>query len=179
MRFPSATGNERREIVDMHLAGALHGFDWDIEGMNQTGRLGEQVIRAWAYGSLAGYTFTELPWTPRVGLQIDAASGDKNPHDDELNTFNPLFPNGYYVTLAGYTGYVNFVHLKPSLTVHPHQGVRMMLAVGAQWRESTADAVYTQPDIPVANTAGHPGSYTGTYGQFRTDWTLSPIVQLR
>lgn len=171
--FAGTTGNERRQIGDMHLSGALHGFDWDVEGMNQTGSLGEKVIRAWAYGSLGGYTFTEMPWAPRVGLQIDAASGNRNPNGNELNTFNPLFPNGYYVTLAGYTGYVNFVHVKPSLTVHPRQGMRMMLAVGAQWRESTADAVYTQPDIPVANTAGHAGKYTGTYGQFRTDWTLS------
>jgi hypothetical protein len=174
VRFPSASGNERREIVDLRLSGALHGFDWDIEGMNQTGRLDGQGIRAWAYGSLGGYTFTELPWTPRVGLQIDAASGDKDANDHELNTFNPLFPNGYYVTLAGYTGYVNFVHLKPSLTVHPCESVRVMMAAGAQWRETTADAVYTQPDIPIANTAGHAGRYTGTYAQIRTDWTLSP-----
>jgi hypothetical protein len=172
--FATTTGNERREILDMHLSGALQGFDWDVEGMNQIGRLGDKVIRAWAYGSLGGYTFNQLRWTPRVGLQIDAASGNKNPNGGQINTFNPLFPNGYYVTLAGYTGYVNFVHVKPSVTVHPREGVRVMLAVGAQWRESTADAVYTQPDIPVASTAGHPGNYTGTYEQFRTDWTLSP-----
>lgn len=46
-----------------------------------------------------------------------------------------------------------------------------MLAAG-QWRETTADAVYTQPDIPVPDTAGHPGRYTGTYGQFRADWAI-------
>ena len=33
-------------------------------------------------------------------------------------------------------------------------------------------AVYTQPDIAVANTAGRPGAYTGSYGQFRLDWTI-------
>jgi len=43
-------------------------------------------------------------WAPRLGLQIDAASGDHKAGDNTLGTFNPLFPNGYYFTLAGYTG---------------------------------------------------------------------------
>ena len=48
-----------------------------------------------------------------------------------------------------------------------------MLAAAAQWRETTADAVYTQPDIPVPGTAGRPGSYTGSYGQLRLDWAMT------
>ena len=174
--FPSASGNERRDVVDVHTSGSGAGFDWDIEAMNQTGHIGSKHIEAWAFGSLAGYTFFGVQWTPRLGLQVDAASGDRNPHDQLLGTFNPLFPNGYYVTLAGYTGFVNFVHVKPSLTVHPTKRLKLMLAAAAQWRETTADAVYTQPDIAVAGTAGHPGAYTGAYGQFRADWQVSEHV---
>ena len=174
--FPSASGNERRDVVDVHTSGSGAGVDWDIEGMNQTGHIGSKHIEAWAFGSLAGYTFFGVQWTPRLGIQVDAASGDRNPHDQLLGTFNPLFPNGYYVTLAGYTGFVNFVHVKPSLTVHPTRKLKLMLAAAAQWRETTADAVYTQPDIPVAGTAGRPGAYTGTYGQVRADWQVSEHV---
>ena len=177
-RFPSATGNERRDIVDAHFSGTHGLWDWDIEGMNQVGRIGLQNIEAWAFGSIVGYTLNQLPWSPRFGLQVDAASGDKNPHDNELNTFNPLFPNGYYVTLAGYTGFVNFIHVKPSLTVHPLAPLKLMFAIAGQWRETTADAVYTQPDIPVAGTAAHAGQYTGTYGQFRADYALTEHVWL-
>jgi hypothetical protein len=177
-RFPSVTGNERRDVVDVHFAGTHGSMDWDLEAMNQSGRIGIQDVAAWAFGSLGGYTFSSIPWTPRVGLQVDSASGDKNPHDNQLNTFNPLFPNGYYVTLAGYTGFVNFIHLKPSLTLHPLPRLKLMAAIGAQWRETTADAVYTQPDIPVAGTAGRAGRYTGTYGQFRADCTLTEHVWL-
>jgi hypothetical protein len=177
-RFPSARGDERRDIVDLHFAGTRGSIDWDVEAMNQSGRIGIQVIEAWAFGSLAGYTFLSIPWTPRLGLQVDAASGDKNPHDQQLNTFNPLFPNGYYVTLAGYTGFVNFIHVKPSLTVRPLARLKLMTAIGAQWRETTADAVYTQPDNAVADTPGRPGRYTGTYGQLRGDYTLTEHVWL-
>jgi alginate export protein len=177
-KFPSISGNDRRDIVDMRYAGTVKAFDWDVEAMNQTGTISNDTIEAWAFGSLAGYTIRSLPWEPRLGFQVDAASGDKNPNDHHLNTFNPLFPNGYYVTLAGYTGFVNFIHLKPSVTVHPIETLKLVGALGFQWRETTADAVYTQPDIGVPGTAGRSGRYTGTYGQLRADWAVTYHVAL-
>jgi hypothetical protein len=172
VHFPNAAGDERRDILDVRTTGTANHFDWDLEVMNQTGRIGTRAIEAWAFGSLAGYTFADVNWTPRLGIQVDAASGDGNSPGHAFGTFNPLFPNGYYLTLAGYTGYVNFIHVKPSLTLHPSSSLKITLAAAAQWRQNTADAVYTQPDIPVPNTAGRPGAYTGSYGQFRLDWTI-------
>jgi hypothetical protein len=172
VRFPNASGNEQRDVFDVHMNGKANNFDWDIEAMYQTGRIGADAIKAWAFGSLAGYTFADVKWTPRLGIQIDAASGDDNSPGHSFGTFNPLFPNGYYVTLAGYTGYVNFIHVKPSLTLHPSPSLKVMVAAAAQWRQNTDDAIYTQPDVAVPNTAGRPGAYTGSYGQFRLDWTV-------
>ena len=170
-RFPNASGGERRDIFDVHLNGSHNHFDFDFEGMNQTGRIGIEPIEAWAVGSLAGYTFAAMKWSPRVGIQLDAASGDGNTKRN-FGTFNPLFPNGYYFTLAGYTGYANLMHIKPSLTLNPTASLKIAIAAAVQWRQTTADAVYTQPDVPVPNTAGRPGAYTGSYGQLRLDWTI-------
>jgi len=52
-------------------------------------------------GSSARRTFANTGWAPRLGLGVDVATGDRKPNDNKLETFNPLFPNGYY--LAGYT----------------------------------------------------------------------------
>ena len=64
--------------------------------MLQRGSVGSKTIRAWAGGSRTGYTFDTLAWKPRIGLQLDIASGDRKAHDGRVGTFNPLFPNGYY-----------------------------------------------------------------------------------
>ncbi len=176
--YLTASGNERRDILDGHFSGTRQSIDWDLEAMKQTGQIGGEDIEAWGFGSVAGYTWAATRWKARLGIQLDAASGDRNPNDHQLNTFNPLFPNGYYVTLAGYTGYVNLIHLKPSLTLHPTERLQILTAIGMQWRETTADAVYLQASIPVAGTAGHPGSYTGTYGQGRIDYAATSHLAL-
>jgi hypothetical protein len=175
--FLDAKGHEQRDVWDVRFAGKRGPVDWDTEVMDQTGHVADDQIRAWALGSRAGFTFASA-WTPRLGLQFDAASGDRRPGDGVIGTFNPLFPNGNYVTLAGYTGYVNFVHLKPSVTVRPIAALTLMLAGAAQWRMTTADAVYTQPNIPVPRTAGVGGRWTGAYGQVRADWQATPHLSL-
>ena len=172
-KYLSVRGDERRDSIDARFAAKTNSFDGDLEVMVQTGSIGNDTIRAWAVGSLSGYTFTDIWWTPRLGFQFDAASGDSNPHDNVLQTFNPLFPNGYYFTLAGYTGYTNLIHIKPSIAVHPTNSLTLAFAVSSLWRETTADAVYTQGSVPVPGTAGQPGRYTGTYGQVDLSWAMT------
>jgi hypothetical protein len=171
--FLAGSGEEHRRNVDVHYTGAARGFDWDVEGMHQQGSIAGKTVSAWALGNLFGYTVHALPWQPRLGLQLDAASGDRNLSDQRIGTFNPLFPNGYYETLSGYTGFTNFIHLKPSLTLTPAKGFKLIAAVGELWRQTTHDAVYVQPDIPVPGTAGEPGRRSSTYGELRLDWTVT------
>ena len=172
-RFLDATGDEHRDVFDARYAGKVGHIDWDVEAMYQSGHVGNKTIGAWAVGSLAGYTLASVPWTPRVGIQIDAASGDSHPGDGRVSTFNPLFPNGYYFALAGYTGYTNLIHVKPSLIVKPNSKLTLLAGVGLQWRQTTADAVYGQGSAVVPGTAGHGGPWTGFYTQLRADWAVT------
>jgi hypothetical protein len=64
----------------------------------------------------------------------------------------------------GYTGYVNVVHVKPSITVSPAPKLSIMGAIGLQW-QTTADAIYVQPNNAIQGTAGRGGRWTGLYGQ--------------
>jgi hypothetical protein len=171
--FLAATGNEERQSVDIHYFGNVQVFDWDVEGMKQGGSIGSKNVDAWAFGSLTGYTLTNMAWMPRIGIQLDAASGSHNLNGGTVGTFNPLLPNGYYVTLSGYTGYTNFIHFKPSLTVSPFDKVKVIASFGMLWRQTTGDAIYVQPDIPVPGTAGEPGKHSTNYGQLQINWNAA------
>jgi hypothetical protein len=146
--------------------------------MGQNGSIGARAIHAWATGAIIGRAFDLVPLRPRVSLQFDAASGDKNPTDNQLNTFNPLFPSGYYFTTAGYTTYVNLVHVKAGLSLKPRSNLHLSAGVGSEWRATVADAIYTLPDIPVPNTAGRGGRYVGAYEQLRADYALTSHIGL-
>ncbi|ABQ37550.1 alginate export family protein [Bradyrhizobium sp. BTAi1] len=172
-RFLDAGGTEQRHVLDIRFAGKLAGFDWDLEAMGQAGSVGSKQIRAWGAGARAGYTFADVAGQPRIGLQVDGASGDRHPGDGRIETFNPLFPNGYYFTLAGFTGYTNLVHVKPSLTVKPMADLSVMAAMGLQWRATTADAIYVQPNVAVAGTAGQGSPWSGVYAQLRADYRFN------
>ncbi len=168
-----AGGRERRQVLDSRFAGSAQGLFWDLEAMGQGGSVGSKDIRAWAVGTRLGYTFDHIVARPQIGIQFDVASGNNGPNAKTLGGFNPLFPNGTYFTLAGYTGYTNLVHIKPSVTLRPLDKLSFISAVGLQWRETTADAVYTQPNAPIAGTAGHGSGYSGVYGQFRMEYAFT------
>ncbi|PMS21598.1 hypothetical protein C0Z18_06965 [Trinickia dabaoshanensis] len=171
-RFIDAAGDEHRDVWDLRYTGTHSRIDWDVEAMLQTGSVGQSTVSAWAVGSIAGYSF-DAAWSPRVALQIDAASGDRHPNDGRVETFNALFPNGYYFTLAGYTGYTNLIHVKPSITLKPSANLALLGALGFQWRETTGDAVYQQANQAVPGTAGKGSAWTGMYVQLRADWTIA------
>jgi hypothetical protein len=173
LTYLDAAGDERRDVVDARLVGAEGGWDWDGEGMGQLGRVGNKQIRAWGTGARVGYSI-HPPFSTRFGLQFDTASGDRKPGDHELQTFDPLIPNGYYFTLASDPGYANLIHVKPSITQHLAAEWTVMGAVALMWRETTADAVYIFPNIPLPDTAGQPGQWSAYYVQLHSDLKLGP-----
>lgn len=171
--YALTSGEEERHVLDFRVAGESAGFDWDLEAMGQIGSIGSADIQAWAIGAQAGYTFEEAPWSPRVGLQFDIASGDRDQADNDIQTFNPLFPNGSYFSLGGHTGYANLIHLKPSLEMTPVENLTIMGGLGLLWRQSTHDSIYTLPSVPLAATAGTGDAWTGAYAQLKADYKFT------
>lgn len=152
--FGGQRAREQRDTVGAQTTGRAGAFDWDLEAAWQTGDFGAATVRAWAFGSVLGYSLGEKPWRPRLGLQFDAASGDRRAGDDRLQTFNPMFPKGAYFSQAGLTDFSNLVHAGAFLVLRPTAPSSFGIAAGHMARQSRADAAYALPLLPIPRSIG-------------------------
>jgi hypothetical protein len=117
VRFGAVRGDERRASYGARLAGKRGAIDYEPRAYpgrsvrrSRHPRLGRQRgrrlhlsrpgRRGWVCGS-----------TP--------ARATSDPGDDELGTFNPLFPKGSYFNETGLTSWSNLVAVRPSLGLAP------------------------------------------------------------
>ena len=161
-KLDGTTGIERRTTLGIRIAGKVGQADYDVEAMRQTGSLAGSRIDAWALGAIAGYSF-DLPAKPRLGLQVDLASGDKRAGDGIVGTFNPLFGNGAYITEAPVAGYANLLHVKASLTLRPTPRDAVSASYAELARLERGDAIYLAPLIPQGGTIAVPALRTGGF----------------
>jgi hypothetical protein len=79
---------------------------------------------------------------PRFGLKADITSGDKNPNDKKLQTFNALFPRGSYFGQFSPIGPYNNADLHSSVTLNPTSKTAINFDWINFWRVSRSDGVY-------------------------------------
>lgn len=169
-------GDEQRYTFGTRLFGRQQALDWSWNLAGQTGHLGNASIRAWALSSDTGYTFAH-PWQPRLGMRIDAASGDRELGDGKVNTFDPLFPrNGVYGE-ASLTTLSNLIVVGPTLGFSPWRTLRFEPGVFEVWKQRAEDGVYMPGMSMLANTRGT-GRHVGTIYRANTRWLATPNLTL-
>lgn len=172
-RFAQGTATERRHTLGTRLFGKRDGFDWNVEAAVQFGSFGRDEIRAWTVSANLGYTFTGLPFSPRLGLNADAISGDRNPNDNRLGTFNPLFPKLPYFSEANLAAPANLLDIQPNLTLALTPKLSLTLGWNPLWKYAEADAFYAPPLSPVTATAGGAGRYIGQQTSASFEWSAT------
>lgn len=171
--FAQGVATELRHSLGARLFGKKSGFDWDLEAVYQFGKFGDADIRAWTIATDTGYAIERAAWRPRIGLKADVASGDRNPKDGRLNTFNALFPRLPYFTEADLVAPANIIDLQPNVSFRPHPAVEVDVGWDVLWRQSRADAFYAAPMTPMAGTAGG-GRFLGHQASFGVTWQATP-----
>lgn len=146
VRYEQGSGAERRHTFGSRLFGNACGWDWNYEFFVQAGRFDiahrNGNILAWSAGTDTGYTLRNVLLQPRAGLKANIISGDKNPRDGQLNTFNPLFPKGKYFGELTPIGPENLIDLQTSVDLKLCKDLELKTSGGLYWRESTRDAIY-------------------------------------
>jgi len=178
VRFGSVRGDERRSSLGARLAGKSGPIDFEAEAMVQGGRFAGRDIRAWGGSIGGGYTLTKA-WSPRLGLRLDAGSGDRDAADGKLQTFNPLFPKGAYFNESGLTSWSNLVALRPSVGLSPKRDVSLEVSYLIRQSQTAGDAIYLQPSTPLA-PAGSDRSRAVSHGvQLDAGWQVSRSLKLQ
>lgn len=165
--------------VRIHRPATIAGFDYEIESALQFGRSRPSRSAAVDLTHVAhlqhigaGYTFA-APGTPRLQLQFDHASGDRDPTDGRNNRFSSLYgsrsfehgPSGIHGAFAR----ANVSTPGVRLTLAPRPGVNLTGAARGYWLASPADEWTT---AGIANTGGRSARYVGTQWEFIGAWEL-------
>jgi hypothetical protein len=156
----------------------LGAVDFEAEGMIQRGAFAGRKIRAWGGSVGGGYTLAAT-WKPRIGLRLDAGSGDKNPNDGRLQTFNPLFPKGAYFNESSLTSWSNLVAIRPSLGLSPTKAISLEVSYLHRARQTGGDAVYLQPSVVLPGSLASRGKAVGHALQADASWQATRNVKLQ
>src|SRR5260370_15783137 len=142
--------------------------------MFQAGRFGSGAIRAWRSVLDSSTLLADPVWSPRVGLVLDVASGDQDPADPNLETFNALFQSGTYSGRAQLLGPSNSIRFEPTVTFALARQVRVSAGWGFYWRESVHDALYNNSGQVILPSNGVPDPYDGSRPTVQIHWQLAP-----
>jgi hypothetical protein len=176
--FTQGRATEMRHSVGFRLFGERGRVDWNFEGVWQWGSFGDARIRAWTLSADLGYRWADVPLRPRFGIKLDAISGDRNPADRRLETFNPLFPKLPYFSEANVATPANLLDVQPSFTFDVAREVTLSLSWNVLWKQQRADAFYAPPLSPVQGTADSAGRAIGTQTSLNLDWKISKRLGL-
>ncbi len=144
--FNDATGEDRRHTIGVRRFGKLRGsLSYNTVVTFQFGETGGKRALGWAFETDWKYQFKDKNWQPELGLKLDVISGDQSFGDDKIQTFNPLFTNPGYFSLAGIIAPVNLVEFHPSFSFQLFKKLKVYLEWASFFRYSKNDGVYAPP----------------------------------
>jgi hypothetical protein len=170
--FNEGAGREERHSVGTRVWGHPGSWDYNFEGLFQWGSFGQGNIRAWTSASDTGYTVRSWSVHPRFGLKADIASGDKDPRDPNLQTFNALFPKGAYFSEADLIGPSNFVDVHPSVSLPLMKRAIITAESDFFWRESIHDGIYGVAVNLLRSGQANPERYIGSTASTALEFRL-------
>lgn len=177
-KYAQGTGRDKRHTFGSRLFGSRGNWDWNYELIFQIGDFASADIKAGSIATITGYKFKDVRWSPRLSLSANLASGDDNPNDDRLNTFNPLFPNLYYFEEATQFAPQNFFNIEPGVTIQPHENLSLSLDWNFFWKHKKNDGVYTAGLFPLPNTERTDSRFVAHVPSLSIDWNISNNVVL-
>jgi len=141
----------------------LTDFDYGTELAYQFGNGYGDRIKAYAIHFRTGYTFPGLDWKPRIGVEYNQGSGDKNPTDGRNQGFDNLFPTNHphygYIDAISWRNTRNYAL---SFKVNPMKDLMVKMDLWNFRLKEARDALYgAGGKVTRRDTTGHSGKDAG------------------
>lgn len=120
-----------------------NGVDYELEAAGQWGDFRDQDVMAMMAVGIVGYTF-QKPWQPRVAFEFDYGSGDSDPTDGKMTTFDNLYPTNHL-----FYGYMDFISLQNlndyrfQVSAKPHKKLKLQADWHMIYLDTPKDSWYS------------------------------------
>lgn len=148
------------------------GFDFDATFIKQKGDRASDDIDAFGYHCLLGYRFKQIGLKPRVSLEYTYASGDSDPKDGKLETFDGAF--GARDKMMGRMNLFHWMNLKDAqinVEFKPKKTLSFTAEFHQFWLAEDKDAWYLNKK-EYRDTTGDSGDKVGKEFDLIGKWTL-------
>jgi len=162
----------------------LNGWEYQGEYAYQVGTLRGEALSAFAAHTGVGYNFLSTSWMPRLFLEYNYASGDRNASDGHINTFQNLFPTNHkFYGIMDTVSWQNTHNLCLSLKASPIRSLTAQLDYHAYWLATTGDVWYRANGLtavrPLPPAGSNVSNYTGSELDFIVTWNTTKNLQFQ
>ncbi len=155
-------------------------WDYEFELAGQWGHWAGDTVQAWMFAIDMGYTFTDVACKPRIGAGFDWASGDEDPFDGKVGTFNQHFPLGHkYLGFLDLVGRQNINAFNMNIAANVAKDVKARIAYHYFWLNAEKDALYNAGGgASRRDFTGNSGTGVGQELDMTVKWKLDPHSHL-
>lgn len=153
-------------------------IDYEAHLLRQFGSIGSDPVSAYAMNFDLGYTWSNAALKPRVFFDYAFASGDKNPTDDKINTFDQIYPSNHLLYgLVDLFGWKNLRDEKFGFDTKPLKKLTLATAFHNYNLASARDALYSLSGNAVArDPAGTNGTHIGQEWEAYGTYTVTRFL---
>jgi hypothetical protein len=177
----ASRGDSDTFTYGLRLNGKLPAkFDYTLESMLQRGTFAADPVRAYAFHSRLGYSIAESFWKPKLLLEYNQGSGDRNPNDGVRGTYDQLFPDNHQkYGIHDTIGLRNTQNLRLGMGFTPSKKTKLDVDYHNFWLTQVRDGLYNEQGTLVSRSlTGTAGKHIGSEADMQLIYNLKSFVQL-
>lgn len=167
----AGTADDERLSIGVRHFGNWGKWQYNNEFVYQTGNFGSQNIHAWTASVNVEHPISLFANEATLGLKTELISGDTDANDNNLNTFDGLYPRGAYFGRVARFGPSNLFDIHPYIETSIGK-LSLEFDYVAFWRFSNDDGVYSPPlilEYPSSNSNRFIGHQIGSIAGFEVN----------